>query len=92
MGHREMYVYIPSRLGRWKALGEHLAALRTATRMISYMVLTSSSGRGRTSKGWLLSGMAFRLAHEMGLHLDPNNWNESDASRVEREILRRTCR
>ena len=47
-------------------------------------------GQGRTSKGWLMSGMAFRLAHEMGLHLDPNNWNESEDSRVEREILRRT--
>lgn len=47
-------------------------------------------GHGKTSKGWLFSGMAFRLAHEMGLHLDPNNWNGSDDSRVEREILRRT--
>ena len=34
--------------------------------------------------------MAFRLAHEMGLHLDPSNWNGSDDSRIEREILRRT--
>lgn len=47
-------------------------------------------GQGRSSKGWLMSGMAFRLAHEMGLHLDPNNWNDSEDSRVEREILRRT--
>lgn len=48
-------------------------------------------GHGKTSKGWLFSGMAFRLAHEMGLHLDPNNWNGSSADdRVEREILRRT--
>lgn len=47
-------------------------------------------GQGRTSKGWLFSGMAFRLAHEMGLHLDPSNWNGSDDSRVDREILRRT--
>ncbi|KAF2995276.1 hypothetical protein E8E14_000193 [Neopestalotiopsis sp. 37M] len=31
-------------------------------------------GRGRTSRGWLLCGMAFRLTHEMGLHLDPANW------------------
>ena len=46
-------------------------------------------GHGKTSKGWLFSGMAFRLAHEMGLHLDPNNWNGSDDSRIEREILRR---
>lgn len=47
-------------------------------------------GYGKTSKGWLFSGMAFRLAHEMGLHLDPNNWHGSNDSRVEREILRRT--
>lgn len=47
-------------------------------------------GHGKTSKGWLFSGMAFRIAHEMGLHLDPNNWKGSDDSRVEREILRRT--
>lgn len=47
-------------------------------------------GLGKASKGWLFSGMAFRLAHEMGLHLDPNNWKASSDSRVEREILRRT--
>ena len=47
-------------------------------------------GHGRTSKGWLFSGMAFRLCQEMGLHLDPNNWKGSDDSRIEREILRRT--
>lgn len=47
-------------------------------------------GHGKTSKGWLFSGMAFKLAHAMGLHLDPTNWKKSDDSRVEREILRRT--
>ncbi|KAF4631168.1 hypothetical protein G7Y89_g6963 [Cudoniella acicularis] len=47
-------------------------------------------GQGKTSKGWLFSGMAFRLAHEMGLHLDPSNWNGSADFRIEREILRRT--
>jgi hypothetical protein len=47
-------------------------------------------GHRKMSKGWLFSGMAFRLAHEMGLHLDPSNWKRSDESRVEREILRRT--
>lgn len=48
-------------------------------------------GRGKTSKGWLFSGMAFRLAHEMGLHLDPNTWGSGDSSlRIDREILRRT--
>ncbi|RDW80004.1 hypothetical protein BP6252_04642 [Coleophoma cylindrospora] len=46
-------------------------------------------GQGKASKGWLFSGMAFRLAHEMGLHLDPSNWKGSQDSRIDREILRR---
>ncbi|KAI3336484.1 fungal-specific transcription factor domain-containing protein [Xylariaceae sp. AK1471] len=46
-------------------------------------------GRGRASKGWLFCGMAFRLAHEMGLHLDPTNWHNTEEPDVEREILRR---
>ncbi|KAM3467863.1 hypothetical protein MY5147_008506 [Beauveria neobassiana] len=52
---------------------------------------------GRASKGWLFCGMAFRLAHEMGLHLDPSNWEGgSDGNggggvivHRDREILRR---
>lgn len=46
-------------------------------------------GQGRGSKGWLFCGMACRLTHEMGLHLDPNNWNVAVDSSVDREILRR---
>ena len=46
-------------------------------------------GHGRASKGWLFCGMAFRLAHEMGLHLDPNNWNGTIEPDIDREILRR---
>ncbi|KAH7323076.1 fungal-specific transcription factor domain-containing protein [Stachybotrys elegans] len=47
-------------------------------------------GRGRSSKGWLFCGMAFRLTHEMGLHLDPNNWTSMRyESPIDREILRR---
>ncbi|PNH61290.1 hypothetical protein VD0001_g9724 [Verticillium dahliae] len=47
-------------------------------------------GQGRSSKGWLFCGMAFRLTHEMGLHLDPGNWTSSKSeSSVDREILRR---
>lgn len=47
-------------------------------------------GQGRSSKGWLFCGMACRLTHEMGLHLDPSQWtsNKSESS-VDREILRR---
>ncbi|EPE08395.1 hypothetical protein F503_01178 [Ophiostoma piceae UAMH 11346] len=62
-------------------------------------------GQGRGSKGWLFCGMACRLTHEMGLHLDPNNWSGGGSntnnsknsgsggrpveSSVDREILRR---
>ncbi|KAH8662421.1 fungal-specific transcription factor domain-containing protein [Xylariales sp. PMI_506] len=46
-------------------------------------------GQGRGSKGWLFCGMACRLTHEMGLHLDPSNWNSKGESTLEREILRR---
>ena len=59
-------------------------------------------GQGRGSMGWLFCGMACRLTHEMGLHLDPNNWSGSAGtadnsasggrpveSSVDREILRR---
>lgn len=44
---------------------------------------------GRTSKGWLYCGMAFRIAHEMGLHLDPSNWDGFTGFHRDREILRR---
>lgn len=45
---------------------------------------------GRASKGWLFCGMACRLAHEMGLHLDPTNWDGSTTETSgDREILRR---
>lgn len=54
--------------------------------MLGYLEI----GHGRSSKGWLYCGMAFRLTHEMGLHLDPNNWTRSGSeSSIDREILRR---
>lgn len=54
--------------------------------MLGYLEI----GQGRSSKGWLYCGMAFRLTHEMGLHLDPSNWTRSGSeSSVDREILRR---
>ena len=46
-------------------------------------------GHGKASKGWLFCGMAFRLAHEMGLHLDPNNWGGPPEPHIEQEISRR---
>ncbi|KAF3003619.1 hypothetical protein E8E13_007435 [Curvularia kusanoi] len=54
--------------------------------MLGYLEI----GQGRSSKGWLYCGMAFRLTHEMGLHLDPSNWTRNGSeSSTDREILRR---
>ncbi|KAK7948311.1 fungal-specific transcription factor domain-containing protein [Apiospora aurea] len=48
-------------------------------------------GHGKASKGWLFLGIALRITHEMGLHLDPNNWSsdEPPEEKIDREILRR---
>ncbi|KAJ0424568.1 fungal-specific transcription factor domain-containing protein [Aspergillus carlsbadensis] len=46
-------------------------------------------GHGKKAKGWLLAGLAFRMVHEMGLHLDPNHWKTTHDSEVDREVLRR---
>ncbi|KFY34815.1 hypothetical protein V494_06449 [Pseudogymnoascus sp. VKM F-4513 (FW-928)] len=46
-------------------------------------------GRGKSSRGWVFTGMAFRLAQGMGLHLDPSHWNTPRDTDVEREISRR---
>lgn len=66
----------------------HLPDLTTLQSLITLGHL--EIGQGRSSKGWLFCGMAFRLTHEMGLHLDPTNWpsNHSESS-IDREILRR---
>ncbi|KAK8025712.1 hypothetical protein PG990_003535 [Apiospora arundinis] len=55
--------------------------------LLSYYAI----GHGKPSKGWLFLGIALRITHEMGLHLDPNNWSsdEPSDSQIDREILRR---
>ncbi|CAH6723375.1 activatory protein Cha4p [[Candida] jaroonii] len=32
-------------------------------------------GRGELASGWLLSGLAFRMGHDLGFELDPRDWN-----------------
>ncbi len=44
---------------------------------------------GEVSKAWSFTGLSFRLVFEMGLHLDPDNWDNSKKSRIERELRRR---
>lgn len=47
------------------------------------------AGCGRESKGWLYSGMSFRMAMDLGLHLDPGTLTESDTLSEEVEDARR---
>ncbi|EDN92766.1 hypothetical protein SS1G_08630 [Sclerotinia sclerotiorum 1980 UF-70] len=46
------------------------------------------AGGGREGKGWVYSGMAFRMAQDMGLHLDPgiSKSNTNDCPIDEKEI------
>lgn len=49
-------------------------------------------GKGENSTAWYLSGLAFRLVHEIGLHLDPKAWNdvyEDELSKIDFEVRSR---
>ncbi|KXH28465.1 hypothetical protein CNYM01_10576 [Colletotrichum nymphaeae SA-01] len=44
-------------------------------------------GRGNLSKGWGFSGIAFRMAQDMGFQRDPKHWVSHDASLATEEDL-----
>ncbi|AQZ12172.1 hypothetical protein BZL39_D02280 [Zygosaccharomyces parabailii] len=49
-------------------------------------------GSGENAMAWYLSGLAFRIAHEIGLHLSPNAWNdvyEDELSELDFEVRSR---
>ncbi|CAO3623103.1 unnamed protein product [Cunninghamella blakesleeana] len=55
---------------------------------VQALVLMSSHSNGalKTSRGWLYSGMAFRMAQNLGLHRNCENW---DLTEIEKEERRR---
>ncbi|KAK2605722.1 hypothetical protein N8I77_008539 [Diaporthe amygdali] len=44
-------------------------------------------GRGNLSKGWGFSGIAFRMAQDLGFQKDPKNWVSHDSSLATEEDL-----
>ncbi|CAG8548847.1 3855_t:CDS:2 [Paraglomus occultum] len=47
-------------------------------------------GCGKTSRGWLYSGMAIRMAQDLGIHRNNERWHPLNLSHEERESQRRT--
>lgn len=49
-------------------------------------------GNGENPTAWYLSGLAFRIAHEIGLHLNPESWSnvyEDELSHLDIEVRSR---
>ncbi|RKP27259.1 transcription factor domain-containing protein, partial [Syncephalis pseudoplumigaleata] len=46
-------------------------------------------GCSQSMSSWLLAGMAFRMAHDLGLHRDCERWGLDGLDRVEKETRRR---
>lgn len=48
-------------------------------------------GNGRTSSGWILSGIAFRMGFDLGFHLNPQDWLSNNRNRLsQRDIAIRS--
>ncbi|KAM3424364.1 Nitrogen assimilation transcription factor nit-4 [Cercospora zeina] len=70
---------------------EHEKPHLTTVQALALMSVREA-GCGREGRGWVYSGMSFRMAHDMGLHLDPSQLtgngyvsgdeNEQDVRRV----------
>ncbi|KAI8093360.1 fungal-specific transcription factor domain-containing protein [Halteromyces radiatus] len=60
---------------------------------IQSLLLMSSHQNGalKTSRGWLYSGMAFRMAQNLGLHRNCDNWNLTDVEKEERKRCFYSC-
>lgn len=61
---------------------------RLATVQALALMSVREAGCGRESKGWLYSGMSFRMAMDLGLHLDPGTLEGSESLPEEVEDAR----
>jgi hypothetical protein len=51
---------------------------RLATVQALALMSVREAGCGREGRGWVYSGMSFRMAMDLGLHLDPTALKETD--------------
>ena len=65
---------------------EHEKPRLTTVQALALMSVREA-GCGREAKGWVYSGMSFRMAYDLGLHLDSGTLSGSrDASLNDEEV------
>ncbi|KAA8892931.1 fungal-specific transcription factor domain-containing protein [Sphaerosporella brunnea] len=67
---------------------EHENPCLTTVQALALMSVREA-GCGREAKGWVYSGMSFRMAMDLGLHLDPAGLKETDSMSDEEIDARR---
>jgi len=67
---------------------EHENPRLTTVQALALMSVREA-GCGREAKGWVYSGMSFRMAMDLGLHLDPVSLKETDSISDEETDARR---
>lgn len=76
--------------------GNSFAELTSSNKLVFIQTLLCLAfydvAAGENAMAWYLSGLAFRIVHEIGLHLNPNAWNdvyEEELSELDYEVRSR---
>ncbi|CCF56579.1 hypothetical protein KAFR_0B02820 [Kazachstania africana CBS 2517] len=75
-----------------KSLAEATSSSKLALIQTLLCLAFYDIGEGENPMAWYLSGLAFRIAHEIGLHLNPEAWNhvyEDELSKIDFEVRSR---
>lgn len=75
-----------------KSLAESTSSSKLAIIQTLLCLAFFDIGSGENTMAWYLSGLAFRIAHEIGLHLNPKAWDhvyEDELSKIDFEVRSR---
>ena len=75
-----------------KSLAESTSSSKLAIIQTLLCLAFYDIGSGENPMAWYLSGLAFRISHEIGLHLNPKAWNnvyEDELSKIDIEVRSR---